>query len=146
MKFVLKVYVWDDEKAIPFFSIKREEEKQPTPNKILLKWKSWTFQSENNYGVNINEIPTFSLEVSDNNLFSTFKDVCKDISTQMDCLVYGESHSSQGQLGCGFYGYYEKGNYIGFFAFRDEHKKAKDLLHNNQFYLRLQIESIGKDD
>ena len=142
MKFTLQVFVSDYEKAEPFHFIKREQEKYPTPYKILLKWSSWIFQSEKNYGKDITEIPILSIENNDDILFSTFEKICKDISAKMDCLVCGDSYPTDGKPGCGFHGFYEKGNYIGFCSFRDEVKKAQDKLHYSEFYLILQIDCL----
>lgn len=145
MKFTLQIFVSDYKKAVPFHFIKREQEKYPTPYKIQLKWDSWTFQSEKNYGTYIDKIPILFLEVPDDTLFSTFEDICKDVSEQLDCLVYGESYSFHGQPGCGFHGCYDKGKYVGFCPLRDEVKQAQDKLHYSQFYHILQITSIQDD-
>ncbi len=145
MKFSLQVFISNHQKALPFFSVKREQEFYPNPWKIQLKWNTWTFESEGHYSSNIYTVPKFCLDVPDDTLFATFEDICKEISQKMDCLVCGESYSKYGQPGCGFHGCYKSGIKQGFCPLRDQGQIQHDELVFRSFYKTILITSSSEE-
>ena len=143
MKFSLKIFVSDYKKALPFYVVKREQSFYPTPYKILLNWNSMTFVSEKHHDEYATEMPVLSVNLPDDTLFSNLEKICKDISIQLDCLVYGQRCSKYAQVN--FQWCYEKGVKMTSCSLCNGCQDLQRQTKYKSFHKILLIRAAGKD-